>query len=138
MVGYNLLNHEARRMVFPATIEKNVGVLIMFAVRRAMSDPDRMREVVRDLVDRGRIDPSLVDLDNPFGFMVHDDGAASVPDAAYRFCRYEPGVHVVLSGTGSQEHLEQNVASLLRPPLPQRDVDRVHSLFGRVDDVTGG
>jgi aryl-alcohol dehydrogenase-like predicted oxidoreductase len=138
MVGYNLLNHEARRSVFPLTIKKNVGVLVMFAVRRAMSDPARMKEVMADLADRGKVDPGAVDLDDPFGFMVHEGGATSIPDAAYRFCRYEPGVHVVLSGTGNSAHLARNVQSLESPPLPREDVERAYELFAGVDDVTGG
>ena len=37
MVGFNILNQSARERVFPTAMEKNVGILIMFAVRRALS-----------------------------------------------------------------------------------------------------
>ncbi|NJN84012.1 MAG: hypothetical protein HC802_18205 [Caldilineaceae bacterium] len=47
-------------------------------------------------------------------------------------------MHVVLSGTGNVDHLEENVASLLRPPLPSADVARVNKLFAGVDTVWGG
>ncbi len=70
-------------------------------------------------------------------FLVHDGGATSLQDAAYRLCRHEPGVHVVLSGTGSVSHLESNAASLGRPPLPAEDAARLRELFARVDDVSG-
>ena len=63
--------------------------------------------------------------------------ASSLPDAAYRFCRAEPGIHVVLSGTGSVAHLEQNIASLLGPPLPEDAHARLVELFARVDTVSG-
>jgi len=138
MVGFNLLNHTARRIVFPKIVENNIGVLNMFAVRRTMSNPDRMKEVIAELVADDKIDPSEVDVNDPFGFMVHQGGAVSVPDAAYRFCRYEPGVHVVLSGTGNPDHLAMNVQSLSRPPLPTEDVEKANQLFERVDNVTGG
>jgi aryl-alcohol dehydrogenase-like predicted oxidoreductase len=138
MVGFNMLNQTARKVVFPQTIERNVGVLIMFAVRRALSNPDKLREVVGKLVQEGKVDGSGIDAKDAFGFMVHEGGALSVTDAAYRYCRYEPGVHVVLSGTGNPEHLARNVESLQRGPLPREDVDRVNRLFASVDNVTGG
>ncbi len=138
MVGFNLLNHTARHIVLHKAIEKNIGVLNMFAVRRAMSNSGRMKEIIAELVADGKIDPSEVDVNNPFDFMVHHGGAVNVPDAAYRFCRYEPGVHVVLSGTGNAEHLAMNVQSLDRPPLPTEDVEKANRLFERVDNVTGG
>jgi aryl-alcohol dehydrogenase-like predicted oxidoreductase len=137
MVGLNLLNQSARREVLPLARARNVGVLVMFALRRALSVPARLRELCRELAERGQLDASQVDLADPLGFLVHDGGAASVTDAAYRFCRYESGVHVVLSGTGNSAHLEENLRSLSRPPLPAADLERARKLFGRVDSVSG-
>jgi len=70
-------------------------------------------------------------------FLIREGGASSLPDAAYRFCRHEPGVDVVLSGTGSLEHLESNVASLSAPPLPEEDLARLRRIFASVDQVSG-
>ena len=50
---------------------------------------------------------------------------ASLPEAAYRFARHEPGCHVVLTGTGSVEHLAENVASINGPPLPPDHLARL-------------
>jgi len=137
MVGFNPLNQSARERVFARTIEKNVGVLIMFAVRRALSRPERLQEVLAELIERGEVDPGEIDLSDPLGFLVHEGGATSVPDAAYRFCRDEPGVHVVLSGTGNAAHLRENLASFERPPLPEADRRRLEQIFERVDSVAG-
>jgi L-galactose dehydrogenase len=60
-----------------------------------------------------------------------------LPDAAYRFCRDEPGVHVVLSGTGNPEHLAANIASFNRPPLPEAAVQRLKHIFRNVVSTTG-
>lgn len=136
MLGFSLLNQSARSTVFPLTQAKGVGTLDMFAVRRALSRPDDLRKVIGDLTAAGLLDGE-VDPDDPLGFLVHDDGAESVVDAAYRFCRDEPGIDVVLTGTGNVEHLQENVASLERPPLPTSDVERLRHLFGRVDSVSG-
>lgn len=137
MVGFNLLNQSARERVFPKTIEKNIGVLIMFAVRRALSRPERLAETIDELIAAGQLNPQEFDRSNPFGFLVHEGGAVSIPDAAYRFCRDEPGPHVILSGTGNAAHLQANLASFERPPLPEADRRRVEYIFRNVDSVSG-
>ena len=68
---------------------------------------------------------------------MHSEGAVNLVDAAYRFCRYEPGPHVILSGTGNSEHLKANIESFSRPPLPQKDVERIKKIFQNVDSVSG-
>ncbi len=136
MVGFNLLNPSARDRVFPGTIGADIGVLVMFAVRRALSQPDELRRVVSQLVADGLVTDD-VDLDDPLGFLVHEGGAASVVEAAYRFTRHEAGTHVILTGTGSVEHLEENVASIMAPPLPEGDVEALTKLFGHLDHLSG-
>src|SRR5690349_10910688 len=107
----------------------------MFVMHDALSRPEKLRETVDELVREGLIDPKLVNRQDPLDFVAQ--AAESLPDAAYRFCRAEPGIHVVLSGTGNIAHLGQNIASILRPPLPERVRARVIELFARVDTVSG-
>jgi len=109
----------------------------MFAVRRALSDPENLKEVIEGLRARGVVDRDLVKDEHALDFLVHEGGAESVVEAAYRFCRYEPGVHVVQTGTGKLEHLESNAASLARPPLPAEDLSLLRRMFGGVDDISG-
>jgi L-galactose dehydrogenase len=135
MVGFNLLNQSARERVLAETRRRDIGVLCMFAVRDALSRPDKLRETIGNLVQQGLIAQDAVDLQNPLAFV--EDVAENLPDAAYRFCRAEPGIHVVLSGTGKIAHLEQNVASILRPPLPEGVRTRLIELFAGVDTVSG-
>lgn len=137
MVGFNLLNPSARARVFPVTIEKDIGVLMMFAVRRTLGRPEEIRRVIGELVSEGLIDADGLDLEDPLGFLVGRDGASSVVDAAYRFTRHEPGTHVVLTGTGSIKHLEENLASISKGPLPSKDLDRLRRLFGSLDNLSG-
>jgi aryl-alcohol dehydrogenase-like predicted oxidoreductase len=137
MVGFNLLNPSARERVFPQTIAQDVGTLIMFAVRETLSHPDELRKVVGELIARGEVDASKVDADDPLGFLRDAPGAPSVVEAAYRFCRHEPGAHVILTGTGDPAHLEANVAAILAPPLPADTLARLDAIFGKVDSVSG-
>ena len=137
MVGFNLLNPSARRTVFPLSQSQGVGVLNMFAVRRALSRPERLREVCAQLSAEGAVPKDAFDEKDPLGFLVKETDAATLPEAAYRFCRHEPGVDVVLSGTGNPEHLRQNIAAILRPPLPQPALKKLAELFGALDHLTG-
>jgi len=136
MVGFNILNQSARERALQKTQELGVGTLTMFAVRRALSQPEELRRVCADLYSQGLLD-GPVDLDDPLGFLTQDGVAESITEAAYRFCRHEPGLDVVLTGTGSIEHLEQNLKSILKPALPAETVNRLRHMFARVDNVSG-
>ncbi len=137
MVGFNILNQSARDRVLVETPRRDIGVLCMFAVRAAFSRPEKLQRTITELVNAGLIDRDALDPADPLGFLTHDGTAASIPEAAYRFCRAEPGIHVVLSGTGNPDHLEENAASLLKPPLPDEVHDRLTRLFAKVDTVSG-
>lgn len=137
MIGFNLLNQSASRTLLPATIAKNIGTLAMFAVRRALAHQDALREFIGDMIDKGLLDEQGLDKHNPLGFLLHEDGASSLTDAAYRFCRHEPGIHCMLSGTGNLQHLQDNIQSANKRPLLDKDVQRIRELFGAIDSVSG-
>jgi aryl-alcohol dehydrogenase-like predicted oxidoreductase len=135
MVGFHMMHQNARQRVFPLTLANGVGTLLMFAVRNIFSQPERLRSTIRDLAATGKIPQWLGDTPDPLGFLIHDGGASTVPDAAYRFVRREPGVDVVLFGTGNPEHLSTNVGSILKPPLPEADRQQLANLFGHLVGV---
>ena len=137
MVGFNILNQSARDRVLAKTIEKNIGVLIMFAVRLALSRPKRLKQCIEELIEKGQVSISEIDNDNPLEFLIYKNGAKNLVDAAYRFCRYEPGIHVTLSGTGNLSHLKDNLESILRPPLPEKDLIKLKKIFKNADSISG-
>ena len=135
MVGFHMMHQGARTNVFPATREKGIGTLLMFAVRSIFADPPRVAREMKALAAKGAVEPWLGASDDPLGFLVHEAGAANMIEAAYRFARHEPGVDVVLFGTGDAAHLRSNVASLLKPPLPQADQEKLAALFGHLTGI---
>ncbi|MFW6061855.1 MAG: aldo/keto reductase, partial [Planctomycetota bacterium] len=137
MVGFNMLNQCARETIFPVTREKGIGVLDMFVVRQALHDPAMLRRTVERLIDAGSIPADGIDRDDPLGFVLGEGAAESLPDAAYRFCRDEHGVDVVLTGTGNVAHLEANIDAIERPPLPTEVRQRLVEMFDGVDCVSG-
>ena len=132
MVGFHMLHQGARRNVFPATQQKGIGTLLMFAVRSIFADPPRIAREMKELAAKGLVEKSLGESDDPLGFLVHEGGAASLIEAAYRYARHEPGVDVTLFGTGDAEHLRANVAALTKPPLPEADRAKLAALFGQL------
>jgi aryl-alcohol dehydrogenase-like predicted oxidoreductase len=135
MVGYNLLNPSAAKRVLPITREKGVGVLCMFAVRRALSDPAQLKTDIGRILERGQADPALVTAEHTLDFLTRE--AADIPEAAYRFCRHTPGIDVVLTGTGSAAHLRDNLRAIQKPKLSGETLARLESMFGAVDCVSG-
>ena len=90
---------------------------------------------MRELAADGRVPDWLAEREQPLDFLIHEGGATSVIDAAYRYARHEPGADVVLFGTGDADASESNIASILKPPLPAADTARLNELFGALEGV---
>ncbi len=135
MVGYNLLNFSASKSILPTAIKKNIGTLSMFAVRNALSNNDRLNELLGFLYKNGQLDRSMIDNKNPLGFLLDD--ADSIVEAAYRFCSNTAGIDVVLSGTSNPSHLSENVKNILSGPLPKDTLNKIYNLFNNVDSISG-
>jgi L-galactose dehydrogenase len=136
MVAFHLLNQNARQTAFPATIRKNLGTLLMFAVRAIFSVPGRLQQDIAGLVAEGRLPQWLADKKQPLDFLLHDRGGAkNLIEAAYRYARHEPGAQVVLFGTGNPGHIAPDIDAILQPPLPEADRKRITELFGMLEGV---
>jgi len=135
MAAFHMLNQNARQRVFPATQAKNIGTLLMFAVRAIFSVPGRLQQDITELATAGRVPKWLAEKKNPLDFLLHDQGARNIIEAAYRYARHEPGAHVVLFGTGNPDHLAPNIKAILQPPLPAADRQKIAELFGALEGV---
>ena len=135
MVAFHLMSQNTREAVFPAVLKHRVGTLLMFAVRSIFARKERVIEAMQELAAEGKVPQSLADDPDPLGFLIHPGGASSLTDAAYRYVRHEPGVDVVLFGTGDREHLRANIESILRPPLPEADRERLRQMFSHLRGV---
>jgi len=135
MVAFHMLNQNARQRVFPGARAKNIGTLLMFAVRAIFSVPGRLQHDILELAAAGKVPKWLADKKQPLDFLLHDQGARDIIEAAYRYARHEPGAHVVLFGTGNPEHIEPNIRAILQPPLPAADAQKITELFGALEGV---
>src|ERR1700730_2373614 len=87
MVAFHMMHQNGRTAVFPLTQQHSIGTLLMFAVRNIFSRPERLAATMRELAADGLVPQALADDHDPLGFLVHEDGASSVIDAAYPFLR---------------------------------------------------
>lgn len=104
MVGFNVRNPSAAEFVIPKANAVAMGVIGMFAVRRLLGHAHEMTRIAEEA------------------------GIGSLSELAYRYCRHQPGMHVVLTGTGAPAHLRQNIAAALAPPLPPDVLERLRAL----------
>ena len=136
MVGYNLLSPTPEHEVFPMCQERDVGVICMVAVRRALARPDVLKERIAYAKDKGLIARDALEDEDPLGWLVKGD-VTSLPAAGYKYVNAHPAMGVVLSGTANIDHLEENVKAILGPPLPDEDVAQLRSIFGDVWEPLG-
>lgn len=135
MFAFHMLAQNARQHVFPATQSRGVGALIMFAVRSLFSMPGRLQQDIKALAAAGKLPAWLAEKELPLDFLLHDRGAQSIIEAAYRYARHEPGANVVLFGTGNPAHVALNIGAILKPPLPAEDAKKLTQLFGALEGV---
>ena len=135
MFAFHMLHQVAREQVLPMTRAHGIGTLLMFVVRGIFASPARLAPAIADLAARDLVPAELARRDNALDFLIHDLGANSLTDAAYRYARHEPGTDVVLFGTGSAAHLRANIASINAPPLPAADRALLARLFSHLRGV---
>jgi L-galactose dehydrogenase len=132
MTGFTFFNQSAREVLFPTAIERGIGIEIMASARSYFSRPEQLAGEIVRLADEGLIGPDEVDPADPLAFLLGGGEVRSLTEASYRFVAHEPGVHVVLVGTGNPAHLEENVRSLSAGPLPTEVTKRLVALFGHL------
>ena len=141
MVGYNMMNPSAAKTILPRTIRQNVGVLCMYAVRHALSNPTLMKRDIQTILDNNQGGAGLEATETALDFLSQavqgGKAASSIMDAAYRFCAHTNGIDVVLTGTSSKEHLADNLRSIDDEPLPDSILEKIWALFGDSDCVSG-
>ena len=74
---------------------------------------------------------------DPVDFMLRESSAQTLPEVAYRFCRHEPGVDVVLTGTGNPEHLKSQCPVDLEASPAGARAEKLEATFGNLDTLTG-
>lgn len=136
MVKYGIMNLSAELKVLPMAMHKNVGLLNMSPVRVKMTQPGELEKVIARWKEKGLIPRESLPDQRPLDFIVHGP-VKSVVAAGYKFGSGHEAIATVLIGTGNVQHLEENVAAVLGPPLPLADTNRIRALFGHLAESEG-
>jgi aryl-alcohol dehydrogenase-like predicted oxidoreductase len=137
MVGHNMINQSARQWVFPYCAEHNLGVFNIFTVRNVFWNLPRLREVLADMVERGVVMASDVDLERPLQWLLDEAGCKSLVEAAYRYAAYTNPVSTVMCGGLQYHEIKENVGSFAAGPLPAAAVERLRRIFSKVAEPVG-
>lgn len=134
MLNFNLFNQSARNGILPTAIKNDIAIEIMASARSQFSRPDLLIAELDRLISTGELRPDQINPLNPLDFLHSSDLDLdlTLTEASYRFAAHEPGVHVVLVGTGNIAHLEENVDALNRGILPADVRERLRSAFGHL------
>jgi aryl-alcohol dehydrogenase-like predicted oxidoreductase len=136
MVGYNVLNQNPERVVFPLAEQTGTGVVIMAAIRRTLRSTEALEAQIADLKAAGDLAPDVLPDRDPLGWLVAN-GTSSVQSACYRFAMDPPAVSTVLTGTFNPTHLAENAAAMAAGRLPVADRDRLRAIFGHLEQGLG-
>ena len=128
MIGHNLISPGGLRSVMPLAQHNHVGVVVMCAVRKIIVTPDMLQETIRQWKDAGALAEDAVPDEAPLDWVL-GPGVDSLADAAYRFAAESDAVSTVLTGTANLQHLEENVRSIVAPPLPGPISQRLRDTF---------
>jgi D-threo-aldose 1-dehydrogenase len=131
MVGLNLMSPDAVTSVLPRAAERNIGIVVMCAVRSVLVTPSAVETYIRQWEQDGLLQPGVVPPDAALEWLV-DDASPSVSAAAYKFAAAHPAVGSVLTGTASVDHFDENLEAILGPPLSAGKYQRVLDIFGPV------
>jgi aryl-alcohol dehydrogenase-like predicted oxidoreductase len=136
LLAFHMMHQNARHELLPRLQADQTGAVGMYAVRNIFARGEALRSKVSELCAAGQLPAELDGKENPLDFLIHGAGGAeTVADAAYRFVRHQAGVNVVVFGTGNPQHVHSNVASIIKPPLPAEDIEKIHALFGHLVGV---
>jgi L-galactose dehydrogenase len=128
MIGHNLMSPSGLVRVMPLAQARDVGVVVMCAVRTIITTPDMLEETVRQWKNQGALPRDAVADQKPLDWVL-GDGVATLADAAYKFAVESPAVSTVLTGTANVAHLEANLQAILGPPLQPEISQRLRDVF---------
>lgn len=131
MLKYGILNQYAAQEALPLALKAGIGVINMAAVRIKLPRPAELTALIRRWKGRGLLPPNGLPAEDPLGWLVRNN-VSSVVAAGYKFAADHPGIATVLTGTSNLAHLEDNVAALESPCLPEADKSRLVELFRNI------
>ena len=142
MIGYNVINHTSGSELLEQARRAGVSTVGMFAVRRALRSYDSFEEYLLTMSAMGRVPRSSDECRSFVSFLKESEQGVTLPSLAYRFCLQESGLDIILMGTGSRDHLIENITSSMDgeetfTPLDPVVTSTIREFFSGVSGLSG-
>ncbi|MDC7218817.1 MAG: aldo/keto reductase [Spirochaetales bacterium] len=124
VVGYNILNQSASSLLKEAK-KKGLMCISMSAIKQAFVNNEVFGIYMDHMIKEKKFHFTQSEFYEFKDELFRGADGVSFPGLAYRFVRDEDLFDVILTGTGNNEHLMDNIESLKAPALS----NRVHSLL---------
>ncbi len=128
-VVFNLLEQEAVKELLPLAQQKKIAIIARIPLARGFLTAKRAI-LTGPPVDRRQLQIARAKVEE-FTFLVNENRTLS--QAAIQFVLHQPQVSVVIPGTRTVKHLEENVAALDAPPLTEEELKSLNKLKSRPD-----
>jgi L-galactose dehydrogenase len=136
MVGFNMLNQSGREILKQAG-DKGILRVNMFAVRQALINNEVFGTYMDKMIGEGLFRFTHSEFYEFKDHLFRGIDSVSFPGLAYQFVRDEALFDVILTGTGSREHLKDNLESLRGPELSDRIRFLIRTFFAGESQTSG-
>ena len=129
MLKYGILNQYAAKNVLPLARQHGIAILNMAPVRFTLTRRHEYEQLLDTWREEGEIDVDHPKLRDGLDWLITAD-APSIIAAGYKFAADHSAISTVITGTSNINHLEDNVAALENPTLPEEDATLLRCLLG--------
>ena len=120
-VVLNLLEQEAVKELLPLAQQKKIAIIARVPLARGLLTK-RMTVQTGPLIDNRQLQLGRSKAEE-FAFLVN--GNQTLPQAASQFVLHHPQVSVVIPGTSTVRHLEDNIKALESPTLTKEELEKI-------------
>ena len=129
MLKYGILNQWAEKEVLPLAQKHQVAILNMAPVRYTLTVQHELQALLDQWSQNSTIDVNHPKIRGGFEWLISQN-VPSVIAAGYKFAAHHPAISTVITGTSNIKHLEDNIAAMENPTLPDQQLQELKQLLG--------
>ncbi|MGH7801127.1 MAG: aldo/keto reductase [Thermodesulfobacteriota bacterium] len=121
-VVLNLLEQEAVKELLPLTEQKKIAIIARIPLARGLLTKKNTIQT-GPTINRSQLQMARAKAER-FSFLANE-GIRTLSQAAIQFVLHHPQVSVVIPGTRTVKHLEENIRALKAPPLKKEELEKI-------------
>jgi len=123
---FNLLEQEAAKELLSLSHQKGIGIIARVPLARGLLT-QKMAVQTGPPINRNRLRIAKANIEQLS--LLLNEKMRTLPQTAIRFVLHHPQVSVVIPGTRTVKHLEENATTLWVPPLTKEELEKLTLLF---------